>query len=138
MTKILNHISFARDWLNKAENRIRDGDLTNGELFLSLAEAEIRKAWENSLLSREEEKGIKSSSNFKKILITALAVMVLVMGFTYLNLKGPFTESEQIKLTLSDYQEERMDLHKRAEPRLIDVDLILNREEIGYETSFDN
>jgi hypothetical protein len=45
---VLNHLRFARHWLAKAENEFQRQESVQGELSLSLVEAEVRKAWTES------------------------------------------------------------------------------------------
>lgn len=45
---VLNHLRFARHWLAKAENEFQRAEALQGELSLSLVEAEVRKAWRES------------------------------------------------------------------------------------------
>lgn len=52
--KDLKHISFARDWLDRAEEKIRSGSFIDGEVYLSFDESEARKAWEDSYSSRNK------------------------------------------------------------------------------------
>lgn len=125
MTKILNHISFARDWLNRAEDRIRAGNNLEGELFLSLAESEIKKAWEISVEARKGKKDFTFISQFNKVVITALAIIVLVVGVNIFF--ESYQKPEPLKLTLVEQREERFDLHKKGGPRLINVDFSINK-----------
>lgn len=42
---VLNHLRFARHWLTKAEGEFQRQETAQGELTLSLAQAEVKKAW---------------------------------------------------------------------------------------------
>ncbi|HHW13657.1 MAG TPA: hypothetical protein GXX28_01815, partial [Firmicutes bacterium] len=42
---VLNHLRFARHWLAKAEGEFQRQETARGELTLSLAQAEMKKAW---------------------------------------------------------------------------------------------
>ncbi len=46
--KVLDHIDNVRDWLDRAEMDYQNGAGWQGELNLNLAQAELRKAWEES------------------------------------------------------------------------------------------
>lgn len=48
MQSVLNHLRFARHWLAKAEHEFQRDQSAQGELSLSLVEAEVRKAWNES------------------------------------------------------------------------------------------
>ncbi|MCK4260058.1 MAG: hypothetical protein KAX49_13855 [Halanaerobiales bacterium] len=53
---VLNQIKNVRDWLDCAEEEYRSGQTWQGELDLNLAQAELKKAWEESQrLHREEQ-----------------------------------------------------------------------------------
>ena len=88
MTKILQHISHAREWLKEAEKKLRNDNAVEGELFLSLAEAEIHKAWENSMSSRQEKKvtlfdRLKNNNLSRLLMVIALIVILVLAGFNY-------------------------------------------------------
>ena len=88
MTKILQHISHAREWLAEAEDKLRNDNMVEGELFLSLAEAEIHKAWENSMTSRQQKKEtlydrLKQSNLTRVLMVIALIVILVFVGFNY-------------------------------------------------------
>lgn len=51
--KLLEHLDYARDWLNEAESEFKSGNFIQGELNLSLAQAEIKRAWEESQMNRK-------------------------------------------------------------------------------------
>ncbi|MGE5557119.1 MAG: hypothetical protein ACM3WV_00760 [Bacillota bacterium] len=51
--KIQNHINCAKDWLDKAAAEFRRDNKLKGELILSLAQAEVKHAWEGSLQGNE-------------------------------------------------------------------------------------
>ncbi|ACL70518.1 hypothetical protein [Halothermothrix orenii] len=128
MTGIIKHISFARKWLDKAEDRFRAGDVLEGELLLTLAESESRKAWEVSVASRKGKIKKRSKISLSPGLVTVIGlifVLVIVGIFTYLNL-FPLS-GEDYKLSLEDYRQERtLDLHKREGPHLINVKLTVD------------
>lgn len=46
--KIIEHLRFARNWLDRAEEEYSQDKIIQAELTLSLAEAEVRHAWETS------------------------------------------------------------------------------------------
>ncbi len=116
MTKLLNHISFARDWLNKAEEKVRRGKLVEGEFFLSLAEAEVRKAWETSYFSRDREK-----FKFSAVVSVVLVVIFMVFGIYFFN--NYSAREEALKLSLTEKYEEEMRINENESLRLISVNL---------------
>jgi hypothetical protein len=118
VTKILNHISFARDWLNRAEEKVRVGKMVEGELYLSLAEAEVRKAWETSYFSREKVK-----FRFPAVVTIALIFLFMVLGIFYYN--NYFPREEAFKLNLTEGYEE-VDVNQDL--RLINVGLSISRK----------
>lgn len=50
--RVIEHIRFAKAWLDKAEHQFRSNESVQGELTLTLAQAELRCAWEKSHVSR--------------------------------------------------------------------------------------
>jgi len=99
VNKVLKHISFARDWLAKAEERMKTGSLLEGELYLSLAEAEVRKAWEDSYLSRRQSAQPGFWSRKRLFSLILAAVFLFVLGFS--NYLGDYrTGNEGIELKL--------------------------------------
>ncbi|MFP4661363.1 MAG: hypothetical protein ACLFPF_04160 [Halanaerobiales bacterium] len=135
MIKALNHISFARDWLARAEEKIRIGSLVDGEVFLSLAESEVRKAWESSYSERKKKKKKKKKESklllFNKNRLSLVIGMILILvlfaaGTNYFY--NPEDRTEQFKLNLTEgyRNREELDLYSgRHEPRLINVDFML-------------
>ncbi|MFW5980958.1 MAG: hypothetical protein ACOCRU_00120 [bacterium] len=124
MINILKHISFARDWLDKAEEKIKYGSLLDGELYLSLAEAEVRKAWENSVTQRKKERVVKPSKR-RFSLIFASALSILLIFFAVNHFYTPASVSDNIELQLTDGFRERRSLQEENNYRLINVDLTL-------------
>jgi len=99
--KVLKHISFARDWLDRAENEMKIGSVINGEVYLSLAEAEIRKAWENSYFSRRKVLQNKYQI-IKRSLPVILGVLLIFVTFFVNHLFTPLNSSVPLELKLSD------------------------------------
>jgi|SRR5690554_3465358 len=125
VNKILNHISYARDWLNKAENQVCRGSLIEGELYLSLAEAEVHKAWETSLLSRKgtrKKMGIKIST----IISALMVVFLLVSGFYFL--RDYLYREASFSLNIAERYQESVRVNKGNDPRLINVNLYIENE----------
>ncbi len=118
VTKILNHISFARDWLNRAEEKVRLGKIMEGELYLSLAEAEVRKAWETSYYTREKVK-----FKFSKVVTIGLIFLFMVVGIFYFN--NYFPGEEAFKLSLI---EEYDKINYNQDLRLVNVSLSIGKE----------
>ncbi|MFW5981990.1 MAG: hypothetical protein ACOCQO_02135 [Halanaerobiaceae bacterium] len=124
MINILKHISFARDWLDKAEEKIKYGSFLDGELYLSLAEAEVRKAWENTVSQRKKEEVVKpSKKRFSLIFASALSILLIFLAVNYFY--TPARVSNNIELQLTDGFRERASLQEEDDFRLINVDLTL-------------
>jgi hypothetical protein len=103
VNKILRHISQAREWLRQAEDKLEREDEVEGELYLSLAEAEIHKAWENSMTSRQKKQSslldrLKQKNIFKAVMISALLCFIIFAGFNYY---GSITDKSSLELNLS-------------------------------------
>ncbi|MEJ6951260.1 hypothetical protein [Natronospora cellulosivora (SeqCode)] len=125
MISILKHISFARDWLDKAEEKINYGSLLDGELYLSLAEAEVRKAWEGSVSQRREEKSKQKSKKRHYLFASALAIALVFLSATYLY--TPSNVAETIELQLTDgFRERASQYQEENEIRLINVDFMID------------
>jgi hypothetical protein len=54
---ILKHIRFARGWLDKAEDEFASEEKLKGELTLTLAQAEVKHAWEASQRIKTSQEG---------------------------------------------------------------------------------
>lgn len=126
MINVLKHISFARDWLDRAEKKVKIGNVVEGEVYLSLAEAEIRKAWEDSYFPRKKaaRKGFQLN---KKILSLAIGlILIFIVVFTNY-LYAPIENSEQLELRLTDdYYTFREDNYRgEKEIRLINDNFML-------------
>lgn len=124
MIKIFNHISFARDWLDRAEEKIRKGSFIDGEVYLSLAESEIRKAWEYSYSLRKE----KRTLSFKKKHLSLVVGIVLILVFAAAGtnyLYTPVDQTEHLKLSLTDGYRARDLYSEDQEIRLINVDFMI-------------
>jgi hypothetical protein len=78
--EVIRRIGFAEGWLRRAKGDYRRGQVVRGELTLSLAEAEIRHAWELSrALPRD---GLYSQGLRSLLTMAALAgVLILVTAF---------------------------------------------------------
>lgn len=124
--KNLKHISFARDWLDRAEEKIRCGSFVDGEVYLSLAESEVRKAWEDSYSSRNKRESIP----VKKYLSLAMGI-ILILGFVLVgtnHLYTPQDGTDQLKLSLTDGYRNRESIYSGGqEIRLINVDLMIEK-----------
>ena len=125
MIKVFNHISFARDWLDRAEEKIRNGSFVDGEVYLSLAESEVRKAWEYSYSSRKE----KNTLSLKKKHLSLVMGIILIIVFAAVGtnyLYTPVDQTEHIKLSLTDGYRSSGDLFSGGqEIRLINVDFMI-------------
>jgi hypothetical protein len=128
VNRVLKHINFARDWISKAEGRLREGSLIEGELFLFLAESEVRKAWENSYFLRNTKKikTIKSRKLIGGILVLGI-VLVLFLGISFLDIH--LFEPLPVKLSLS-YERAGIDnsLHS-GNIRLLNINLNLDKNQ---------
>ena len=78
--EVIRRIGFAEGWLRRAKGDYRRGQVVRGELTLSLAEAEIRHAWELSrALPRD---GLYSQGLRSLLTMAALAgVLILITAF---------------------------------------------------------
>lgn len=104
MNKVLKHIAFARDWLARAEERIKTGSIMEGELYLSLAEAEIRKAWEDSYLSRRQSVQLNFWSRKRLLPLLLAIILVFVLGFSsYLGEDRARNEGIELKLIYGNW-----------------------------------
>jgi len=125
--KVLKHISFARDWLDRAEEKIRNGSFIDGEVYLSLAESEVRKAWEDSYSSRKRKKKIA----VKRRHLSLVMGIILILGFVFIgtsHLYTPVNQPEQFKLSLSDGYRNMENMYSESqEVRLINVDFMLDK-----------
>ena len=96
-----------------------------GEMFLSLAEAEIHKAWENSVSSRREEKkynGIFSGRLLSKVIVIGLILLLFISGYSYYS---TIKRRPSLRLTLPRVEERyTYNLHK-GENILENVELTL-------------
>lgn len=115
----MKHISYARDWLSRAEKKIDSGDLIKGEFFLSLAEAETRKAWERSYSSRNKRISRKLS-----LIFTFSLILLSVITFVFLFKDNSHLEPIELKLSEGYQQSTRMT--NRDNIRLISIDLSVN------------
>jgi hypothetical protein len=91
-TRVVEHIRFAKDWLDRAEHQFCSSESIQGELTLTLAQAELRCAWEESRASRtgtqsapmfEQKKKGKylSSVVMRQGLRIALILLAILAGF---------------------------------------------------------
>lgn len=81
--KVIQHLRFAKNWLDRAEEEYSKEQILEAELTLSLAEAEVRHAWETS-------RGWATSATLRKMrrwrsrIALGLAVVALVLVGGYL------------------------------------------------------
>lgn len=84
---VLNHLRFARHWLAKAETEFQRAEPLQGELSLSLVEAEVRKAWTESQRAMRlvrlsfAPKPLRRSLPASAVFIGAVALVLAVAGF---------------------------------------------------------
>lgn len=80
--QLLQYIEDAKTWLDKAEDEFNNANSTRGELILSLAQAEVKHAWE---LSR----GQYVSSDEKKIPVRRMTLLIpMAAGLSILLIGG--------------------------------------------------
>lgn len=108
-SKILEHIKFAKAWLDKAERQFMADESTKGELTLTLAQAEVKYAWETSrahveTAARPVSKGVStglfsrlSRVNVRRTVFVVLVLMTILTGS--LSDRGTY---EHIDSSLSD------------------------------------
>lgn len=65
--KVLDQIQNVRDWLDRAESDYQNDQTWQGELNLNLAQAELKKAWEESQRLHSEEKVISLPSAVRAV-----------------------------------------------------------------------
>ncbi|MFW6034618.1 MAG: hypothetical protein ACOCRZ_00030 [Halothermotrichaceae bacterium] len=128
MSKILKHISFARDWLNRAEEKIKFGEVIEGEFLLSMAESEVRKAWETSISIRKEKKKNKNSK--RKHLYSAIAIIAVVIfvasGINYYTNNNYSAKPEKFEINLTDGYTRTISQSSQNNIRLINYNLSIN------------
>ena len=125
MNKILDHIFYARDWLNKAENKVCQGSIIEGELYLSLAEAEVHKAWETSFLSRKDTRK-RNSLKFSTIISVLMIAFLLVTGFCFF--RDYLYRKTSFNLNIAERYQESVRVNKGNDPRLLNVNLYIENE----------
>lgn len=123
VASIINHINFARDWLSSAENSIFEGELVEGEMYLSLAESEVRRAWEKSLAHRNNH--FVREFNFSRLVIVGLIVVLLITGINIYGFILP-ARTENLELNLAESYQQSISLQKVEDLRLINIDLSIN------------
>lgn len=125
MNKILKHISFAHDWLDKAEEKIKTNRIVDGEVYLSLAEAEVRKAWEDSYSSRRQVDTGFSLSQKKLVSVLLGIILILVVTFTNYLITSQRTDELELKLTDGYWlREESYSYREERDIRLININLM--------------
>ncbi len=124
--RVLKHIAFARDWLARAEERIQRGSIVEGEVYLSLAEAEVRKAWEDSYFSRK--KPLPGAFWFKKGFIPFLLVIILLFALGFSSYRDNFLarkEGTELKLIFGNWlQGENYEGWRERNPEWININLM--------------
>ena len=121
MKRILKHLTYAREWLDRAEGKVSAGSLVEGEVLISLAEAELHKAWEISCFSRQRQ------SN-KLLPITAIFSMVILLFLLSINIFfNSYTQPVPLRLNLAELREETLTLRQNEnELQLINYNLSIN------------
>lgn len=79
--EVIRRIGFAEGWLRRAKGDYRRGQVVRGELTLSLAEAEIRHAWE---LSRALPREGLSPQGLRSLLAMAVLTGALILITAFL------------------------------------------------------
>ena len=123
--RVLKHIAFARDWLARAEERIQRGSIVEGEVYLSLAEAEVRKAWEDSYFLRK--KPLPGLSGSKRIYSFLLVIILLfALGFSsYRDNILARKEGTELKLIYGNWlQGENYEGWRERNPEWININLM--------------
>lgn len=78
--KILGHLRFARQWLERAEDDFSRDDTLRGELNLALVEAEVRHAWEMSAGKFCQEEQVPKRRPYTLAMAAAAGVLVLAVS----------------------------------------------------------
>ncbi|MBO8126122.1 MAG: hypothetical protein H0Z38_02680 [Firmicutes bacterium] len=87
--KVIEHLRFARNWLERAEEEYSKEQILEGELTLSLAQAEVRHAWETSRGS-ELSTTLRAAQLWRRrIMLVAVVSLVAWGGFHYYHRQGP-------------------------------------------------
>ena len=90
--KIKNHVSAAKEWLGKAEQSLDEDNDIKGSLNLMLAQAELKRAQEKKKVNKKRY----SSLLIHSMLVTSIAGIVLVVGFSGTSVFSPKTVSGPI------------------------------------------
>lgn len=89
---VVNHLRFARHWLAKAEGEFERAQSVEGELTLSLVEAEVRKAWAESqrtLVGQPSSRALPAARRGQGrafaagVVVLALATLAATWGLTH-------------------------------------------------------
>lgn len=81
--KVIQHLRFAKSWLDRAEEEYSKEQILEAELTLSLAEAEVRHAWETSR-GWETSVAQRKMQRWRARIALGLLVAAVVMGGGYL------------------------------------------------------
>lgn len=120
LKRILKHLTYAREWLDRAEGKVSAGSLVEGEVLISLAEAELHKAWEISYFSRQRQ------SN-KLLPITAISMVILLFLLSINIFFNSYTQPVPLRLNLAELREETLTLRQNEnELQLINYNLSIN------------
>ena len=86
--KIIEHVQFAKGWLDRAEEEYSQEKILEAELTLSLAEAEVRHAWETSRGSPISETS-RTARVWRQRLLAMFAVALAVAAGYLIATKSP-------------------------------------------------
>lgn len=93
-TALEDRIAHAEDWLGRARQQIRDGNLERGALTLLLAEAELHRAREVGFAGAAGSYAEPRRGSWRPLVaVTALAATVLAVGFLVLGQRGVWVEA---------------------------------------------
>ena len=131
LKRILKHLTYARVWLDRAEGKLSAGSLVEGEVLISLAEAELHKAWELSYFSRRQQRN-------KLLPITVIAMVVLLFLLGINIVFNSYLQPMPLKLSLAEPREETLSLERsehylESKLQLINYDLSINSNLWGRE-----
>ena len=92
--KILNHIKYTRQWLDKADEDYKNKEFGNGGMILGLARAELTTAWEEALqlktqvLRRMPQKA-RGMANWKSASVVGLMASGFLIAFMAIKFANP-------------------------------------------------
>ena len=120
LKRILKHLTYAREWIDRAEGKVTAGSMVEGEVLISLAEAELHKAWEISYFSRRRQSS-------KLLPITAISMVILLFLLSINTFFNSYHQPVPLRLNRAELREETLTLRQNeSELQLINYNLSIN------------